>query len=67
MKINKNMSIAEIIEKFPATKEYFEKIFGIGCFTCPGFKVEDITFAAAMHNMDPEAIERELNQLLQEN
>jgi hypothetical protein len=40
-----------------------QKYFGQGCFTCPGMNMESISFGALMHNMDPEVIVKELNEL----
>ncbi len=60
-KITKEMSIGEVIEKYPETAKVFEKFFGQGCFTCPGSKMENIAFGATMHGMDAETIVKELN------
>lgn len=61
-KITKNMSIGEVLEKYPATDKVFMKYFGQGCFTCPGAKMEDIAFGATMHGMDADMIVEELNK-----
>jgi len=62
-KFNKDMVIGDILEANPAAIKIIEKYFGQGCFTCPGMKMESISFGAMMHNMDPEAIVKELNEL----
>ena len=61
-KITKEMSIGEVMEKYPATEDVFKKFFGMGCFTCPGAKTEDIAFGSTMHGVDPEVIVKELNE-----
>ncbi len=57
------MVIGDILKMNPAAIKVIEKYFGQGCFTCPGMKRESICFGAMMHNMDPEAIIEELNEL----
>lgn len=64
-KITKKSSLGEVIAKYPETEEVFKKYFGSGCFTCPGSKMEDIAFGAMMHNMDPEVIVKELNEVIE--
>jgi hybrid cluster-associated redox disulfide protein len=63
MKFNKDMVIGDILKAHPAAIKVIEKYFGQGCFTCPGMKMESVSFGAMMHNMDPEAIVKELNEL----
>jgi len=65
-KINKDMCIAEVIERFPATEKVFKKYFGSDCFTCPGSKNEDISFGATMHNVEVDTVVRELNEAVAE-
>ncbi len=65
-KITKEMSIGEVLEKYPATEKVFMKYFGAGCFTCPGAKTEDIAFGATMHGVDVEEILKELNEVAEE-
>ncbi|MEE9614091.1 MAG: DUF1858 domain-containing protein [Thermodesulfobacteriota bacterium] len=60
--ITKEMTIGEVMEKFPTTEKVFLKFFGNGCFTCPGAKMENIAFGATMHNVDAEAVVKELNE-----
>ncbi len=64
-RITKEMSIGEVIEKYPETAKVFEKFFGQGCFTCPGSKMENIAFGATMHGMDAETIVKELNDAVE--
>ena len=62
-RFNKNMVIGDILGKNPDVIKVIEKYFGLGCFTCPGMKMESISFGALMHNIDPEVIIKELNKL----
>ncbi len=63
-KITKEMSIGEVIDKYPETAKVFEKYFGQGCFTCPGSRLENIAFGATMHGMDADVIVKELNEVI---
>ncbi|GJQ24032.1 MAG: hypothetical protein HBSAPP01_18220 [Candidatus Brocadia sapporoensis] len=64
-KITKKTSIGEVIKQYPETEAVVKKYFGAGCFTCPGSKTEDIAFGATMHNIDPEVIIKELNDVIE--
>lgn len=63
MKVTKDTVIGDIIKNSPGGKKVIEKYFGNGCFTCPGMKVESISFGAMMHNVDPQKIIDEINAL----
>ena len=62
-KFTKDSLIGDVINSSPEAKKIIEKHFGNGCFTCPGVKMESIAFGSMMHNMDPEKIVNELNEL----
>jgi len=62
-KITKDTVIGDVLKANPSAIKIIEKYFGTGCFTCPGMKMESISFGAMMHNMDPEVIVKELNAL----
>ncbi len=64
-KITKDMSIGEVLEKYPATEKVFLKFFGNGCFTCPGAKMENIAFGSTMHNVDADVVVNELNEAIE--
>ena len=57
----KDSIIGDVIRDIPGAKEVIQKHFGGGCFTCPGINMESISFGSMMHNLDPEAIVREIN------
>ena len=62
-KFTKDSVIGDIVKNNPAASKVIEKYFGNGCFTCPGMKVESLSFGAMMHNIDPNKIIEELNAL----
>ena len=61
VQVNKDMLIGDILQMKPGSKYVIEKYFGAGCFTCPGIMWESLSFGAAMHNRDVEAIVQEIN------
>ena len=63
VKITKEMLIGEILNVKPSAMKVIEKYFGSGCFTCPGMKMENLSFCAAMHGCDVEDIVKEINEL----
>jgi hybrid cluster-associated redox disulfide protein len=65
-KVKKDMVIGDVLKVNPGAIRVIEKYFGQGCFTCPGMKMETISFGAMMHNIDPEVIVKELNALKNE-
>jgi hypothetical protein len=62
--ITKDAIIGDVIKLCPEAQAVIEKHFGNGCFTCPGINVESITFGSAMHNIDPQVIVDEINEVL---
>ncbi len=60
---DKDMIIGDVMEAHPDAVKVIEKYFGTGCFTCPGMKVETLTFGATMHSLDPDVMVKELNEL----
>lgn len=66
-KATKDSIIGEVIREIPGAKKVIEKYFGNGCFTCPGINMESISFGSMMHNLDPEKIVKEINELEGEN
>ena len=64
-KIDKEMNIGEVLDKYPEAREVFQRHFGEGCFSCPSSRMETISFGALMHNKDANVIVRELNERIQ--
>jgi len=63
VKVTKDSVIGDVIESVPGAKTVIEKYFGNGCFTCPGIRMESISFGSMMHNIDPEVVVKEINDL----
>lgn len=63
MKVTRDSVIGDVLKKNPEAMKVIQKYFGTGCFTCPGMNMESISFGAMMHNLDPEAIVKEINEL----
>ncbi|MBI2119191.1 MAG: DUF542 domain-containing protein [Elusimicrobia bacterium] len=61
-----NTNIRVLIERWPQLKSVFVKFFGDGCFSCPGFGMEDIAFACSMHKCDPILFSQECLKKIQE-
>ncbi|MCI0468678.1 MAG: DUF1858 domain-containing protein [Nitrospirae bacterium] len=62
-KVTKDTVIGDLIKNNPSAKKVIEKHFGNGCFTCPGINVESIGFGSMMHNIDPEKVVKEINEM----
>lgn len=62
-KVTKDSTIGQVIKDVPGARAIIEKYFGNGCFTCQGINVESIGFGSMMHNMDPDKIVKEINDL----
>ena len=62
-KFTEMMTMAEAAQVNAKARKVIEKYFGQGCFTCPGMKMESISLGALIHNIDPEVVVRELNEL----
>lgn len=64
-RIDKEMSIGEVLDRYPEAQKVFRKHFGEGCFNCPGSRIETISFGALMHNKDANVIVEDLNAEIQ--
>lgn len=63
-KITKEMNIGEVLERYPQSREVFQKHFGKGCINCPASRMESISFGALMHNRNASTIVKELNAMI---
>lgn len=61
MKINKDMTIGEIVRQYPETVEVLMS-FGMGCVGCPSAQGETIEEAAMVHGMNLEQLMDALNK-----
>ena len=62
-KITKNMNIADIAVKHPATMEVFMK-YGMHCIGCIAAQFETLEQGCAAHNIDVDAMVNDLNASL---
>ena len=65
MKINKDMTIGEIVREYPETIEVLMG-FGMGCVGCPSAQAETIEEAAMVHGMDLDELMKALNASVEE-
>ncbi|TYP00306.1 hybrid cluster-associated redox disulfide protein [Geothermobacter ehrlichii] len=63
--ITREMTIGEIIRKFPQTISVFKK-FGLECNECQIAQYEAIEGGADVHKVDVEGLLEELNRVIEE-
>lgn len=63
--INKNFTISQVLNKYPETKEVFEKN-GMHCLGCPTATRESIEQAAGVHGLNLEGLINSLNESIGE-
>jgi hybrid cluster-associated redox disulfide protein len=63
-KINKDMTIHEIVQKYPDTAKVFMK-YGMSCFGCPFALQETLEQGCSAHGIDVNKILKELNKKCQ--
>lgn len=59
--INKDMTIGEVVEKYPASVEVFMQ-YGMGCLGCPATRFETIEQGAGAHGINLEDLVNDLNK-----
>jgi len=64
--ITKDMSITEIISKYPETREVFFK-HQLGCIGCRASAGETIEAGLKAHGLDVDAFIKELNEVINKN
>lgn len=64
MKINKDMTIGEIVRQYPETVEVLMS-FGMGCVGCPSAQAETLEEAAMVHGMNIDELIEALNNKVQ--
>jgi len=62
MKITKNMSIIEIVSKYPDTAEVFMK-HGLHCIGCAAASFETLEDGAKAHGIDIKKLIQDLNKV----
>ncbi|MDX9872386.1 MAG: DUF1858 domain-containing protein [Clostridia bacterium] len=65
MKINKEMSIMEIVNKYPQTVPIFIE-HGMGCLGCAAARFENLEQGAMAHGIDAAKLLEDLNKSLEE-
>jgi len=61
-KITKDMTIQEIVKKYPKSQKIFLK-YGVGCFGCPFALQESLEQGVLAHGIDLNKILGELNKI----
>lgn len=62
MAITKDMSIMDVVQKYPDTVEVFMNA-GMGCLGCAAAHFENIEQGAAAHGIDIDALMESLNKV----
>lgn len=65
MTIDKNMSIIEVVQAYPATVDVFRS-YGMGCLGCAAARFENIAQGAAAHGINIDALIADLNKVAQQ-
>lgn len=63
-KITKDMSIVEVVMKYPDTIEVF-MYAGMSCFGCMAAQFETIEQGSEAHGIDPDALVDALNEIIE--
>lgn len=64
MTINKEMTIAEVVNKFPNTVPVFHR-HGMSCLGCPATQYENVEQGAMIHGLDVDQLIEELNKAVE--
>jgi hybrid cluster-associated redox disulfide protein len=64
--VNKHMSIAEVVMKWPETAGAFMEN-GLHCYGCAAARYETIEQGAMAHGIDPDKLIDALNEVIDEN
>jgi hybrid cluster-associated redox disulfide protein len=62
-KITEDMTIKEVIDKYPETAMVFMK-YNVGCIGCLAASFEKVKDIATVHGIDIKALVKDLNQAL---
>lgn len=58
--ITMDMSIIDIVEKYPQTIEVFQR-YGMGCIGCMASRFENLEQGAIAHGIDADSLLKDLN------
>ena len=62
--IEKNMSIIDVVQKYPQTAEVFRN-FGMGCLGCIAARFENIEQGAMAHGINTDELVADLNKAVE--
>lgn len=65
MTINKNMTLGEVLDRYPESEAILMG-FGMHCFSCPMSRMETLEDAAAVHDIDLDLLLEKLNEMSEE-
>jgi len=65
MAITKDMSLAEIVQKYPDSVRVFLS-HGLMCIGCPAARFENLEQGAIVHGIDVDALLKDLNEAVGE-
>ncbi|PKM86666.1 MAG: disulfide oxidoreductase [Firmicutes bacterium HGW-Firmicutes-12] len=65
MKVTKEMSIHDIVNKYPQTIDVFMK-HGMGCLGCAAARFENLAQGAMAHGIDADKLVEDLNKNLKD-
>jgi hybrid cluster-associated redox disulfide protein len=60
MPITKDMTVSEVIQRFPETARVFSR-HGVGCVGCSAAQEDSIEQSAGIHGLDAQQLVAELN------
>ncbi len=63
MRITKEMTIEEIVQRFPETIPVFSR-YGVGCLGCSAAQYDNLEQGAIVHGLDTDQLVKELNACL---
>ena len=63
MRITKEMTIEEIVQRFPETIPVFSR-HGVGCLGCSAAQYDNLEQGATVHGLDTDQLVKELNACL---
>ncbi len=64
MKITKDMSIIDIVNKYPETVDVFQA-YGMHCFGCMAARFENVEQGILAHGLDVDQLMEELNKAVE--
>jgi len=62
MLVAKGSVIGDVVDAYPQSAAAITRLIGDACFTCAGFRMETLEFAANIHGVDPELLISEIRK-----